>query len=505
MLWFNVLLFFGTGISACVSYKILSLTHIPTRSHHILASRLVEELSKKGHEVTFVTIYPSETPLQNVTEISLEGLQDFLPGEDMFKQEDTTSWEKAMFVTHRRYKFCEHLLSLEKIQNLMKSQQHFDAVILYYYLNDAMLALAHYFKAPVILFASMPLYASENFLLSFPTQSAYVPNIVTEHTGHMDFWQRLKNTFYDHAMALYYQHFMLPKHAKLVDTYIPGKPDLYKMLNNESLVLINSHVSTTEPIPHVPNAIEIGGFHIDEPKPLPKDLKQYLDDSVNGVILFSMGSIVRSAHFPEEKRKALLGSFSKLKLNVLWKFEENLTGLPPNVKIMKWIPVSDVLAHPNVKVFITHGGLLSTMEGVYHAVPLVGIPVFGDQKMNMALARSYEYAVEVRYTDLTEETLSRAIDQALNNPKYKRNIEKRSKIMRDRTLKPADNALYWIEYVIRHQGAPHLRYPGADLNWFQRNLLDVVGFVLVVTLLPLVAATLVIKRIVKKKIKSKTE
>lgn len=57
------------------------------------------------------------------------------------------------------------------------------------------------------------------------------------------------------------------------------------------------------------------------------------------------------------------------------------------------------------------------MEGVYHAVPLVGIPVFGDQKMNMALARSYEYAVEVRYTELTEEKLSRAIDQALNNPK----------------------------------------------------------------------------------------
>ena len=77
--------------------------------------------------------------------------------------------------------------------------------------------------------------------------------------------------------------------------------------------------------------------------------------------------------------------------------------------------------------------------------------------------------------------------------------------MRDRTLKPADNALYWIEYVVRHQGAPHLRYPGADLNWFQRNLLDVVGFVLVVTLVPLVAATLVIKRILKKKVKSKTE
>ncbi|KAJ3642462.1 hypothetical protein Zmor_025250 [Zophobas morio] len=505
MLWFNVLLFLGIGISVCASYKILSISHISTKSHYILSSRLVEEIAKKGHEVTFITPYPKKTPFKNVKEIGLEGLQDLFPEGSMFAHEGANPLQKSFFVNQMQYRFSEYLLSHEKIQNLMKSQERFDAVILYYYLNDAMLALAHHFKAPVILFGSMPLYASENFLLSFPTQSAYVPNIVTEHTGHMDFWQRLKNTFYDHAMALYYQHFMLPKHAKLVDTYIPGKPDLYKMLNNESLALINSHVSTTEPIPHVPNAIEIGGFHIDEPKPLPKELKQYLDDSVNGVILFSMGSIVRSAHFPEEKRKALLGTFSKLKLNVLWKFEENLTGLPPNVKIMKWIPVSDVLAHSNVKVFITHGGLLSTMEGVYHAVPLVGIPVFGDQKMNMALARSYEYAVEVRYTDLTEETLSRAIDQALNNPKYKRNIEKRSKIMRDRTLKPADNALYWIEYVIRHQGAPHLRYPGADLNWFQRNLLDVVGFVLVVTLLPLVAATLVIKRMVKKKNKSKTE
>lgn len=51
-------------------------------------------------------------------------------------------------------------------------------------------------------------------------------------------------------------------------------------------------------------------------------------------------------------------------------------------------------------------------------------------------------------------------------------------IMKDRPIKPADSALYWIEYVIRHQGAPHLRYPGMDLNWFQRNLIDICAFVI---------------------------
>lgn len=41
---------------------------------------------------------------------------------------------------------------------------------------------------------------------------------------------------------------------------------------------------------------------------------------------------------------------------------------------------------------------------------------------------------------------------------------------------PLKTAIYWIEYVIRHKGAPHMRSPGADLNVFQRASLDVIAF-----------------------------
>lgn len=62
------------------------------------------------------------------------------------------------------------------------------------------------------------------------------------------------------------------------------------------------------------------------------------------------------------------------------------------------------------------------MESVYHGVPIVGIPVYADQKMNIALAKSYEYAAEVPYKELTEEKLTEALNQVLNNPKYVINL-----------------------------------------------------------------------------------
>ncbi len=36
-------------------------------------------------------------------------------------------------------------------------------------------------------------------------------------------------------------------------------------------------------------------------------------------------------------------------------------------------------AHKNTKLFITHAGLLSTQESIYHGVPMLGIPIFADQ------------------------------------------------------------------------------------------------------------------------------
>ena len=90
--------------------------------------------------------------------------------------------------------------------------------------------------------------------------------------------------------------------------------------------------------------VDIGGFHLKPPKTLPQELQKYLDEAKHGVIYFSMGSGLQSTNLPVEKRDALVRVFSKLKQNVLWKWESDvLPGQPKNVKVWKWLPQQDIL------------------------------------------------------------------------------------------------------------------------------------------------------------------
>lgn len=232
----------------------------------------------------------------------------------------------------------------KNVKALLNSQEKYDLVILAQFVNEALLGIAHHFKAPLILMSSMPLFSWSSFLLAHPTSSSYVPNLIAPYSGHMNFWERLCNCMYDAYSILYHQWVMLPKHRELVKKSIPGQPDLYTFLNNASLLLRNSHESCNEAAIQIPNVVEIGGMHLEEPKKLPKNLQEFLDNSKNGVILFSMGSNLKSSDLPPEKRDAILRVFGRLKQNVLWKWEsEKLPGQPKNVKLMKWLPQTNIL------------------------------------------------------------------------------------------------------------------------------------------------------------------
>ncbi|KAJ9601561.1 hypothetical protein L9F63_000304, partial [Diploptera punctata] len=189
-----------------------------------------------------------------------------------------------------------------------------------------------------------------------------------------------------------------------------------------------------------------------------------------------MGSNLQSKDMPDKKREAFLNAFSKLKQNVLWKWEaDTLPGQPKNVRLGKWLPQNDILAHPNVRMFITHGGLLSTQEAVTRGVPVVNIPVFADQYLNANRAVLAGYGARLDFTNITEEYLLQTINQVLNNPLYRENAQRLSKIFRDQPLTPLEQAVFWTEYVIRHKGAPHMRSASLDLIWYQYFLLDVIG------------------------------
>jgi len=71
--------------------------------------------------------------------------------------------------------------------------------------------------------------------------------------------------------------------------------------------------------------------------------------------------------------------------------------------------------HPNVRLFITHGGQLGIQEAVYAGVPMVGIPLFADQELNIRSCITKGILVMVEYDAITKERISNAVKTVLHN------------------------------------------------------------------------------------------
>lgn len=96
---------------------------------------------------------------------------------------------------------------------------------------------------------------------------------------------------------------------------------------------------------------------------------------------------------------------------------DSITGKPENVLISKWLPQDDILAHKNLRLFISHCGLGGVVESKYHGVPIIGLPLFADQFSNAEKIASEGWGLKVDMASITEKALKDAILEILENSK----------------------------------------------------------------------------------------
>ncbi|XP_026364789.1 UDP-glucuronosyltransferase 2A1 isoform X3 [Ursus americanus] len=266
-----------------------------------------------------------------------------------------------------------------------------------------------------------------------PFPPSYVPAILSELTDQMSFTDRVRN-----FMSYHLQDYMFDTLWKSWDSYYSealGRPTtLCEIMGKAEIWLIRTYWDFEFPRPYLPNFEFVGGLHCKPAKPLPKVLWRY-----------------------KGKKPATLGA---------------------NTQLYDWIPQNDLLGHPKTKAFITHGGTNGIYEAIYHGVPMVGVPMFADQPDNIAHMKAKGAAVEVNINTMTSEDLLTALRTVINEPSYKENATRLSRIHHDQPVKPLDRAVFWIEFVMRHKGAKHLRPAAHNLTWFQYHSLDVIGFLL---------------------------
>lgn len=207
---------------------------------------------------------------------------------------------------------------------------------------------------------------------------------------------------------------------------------------------------------------------------------------------------MRSAQMPREKIATFLEVFGRLKQTVLWKFEdESLDNVPSNLFVRKWMPQSDILAHKNVILFITHGGMFGTTEGVHRGVPMLVTPLYGDQHRNGERAESYGYGRVLKFKDITTNGLFEFITEMTTNKAYYNRAKYLSNIMQDNLVHPMEEAMFWIEYVARHKGAKHLKSHAVKMSWFSYILLDILTVILLVGFSILLGAYMIFKKLRK--------
>lgn len=197
--------------------------------------------------------------------------------------------------------------------------------------------------------------------------------------------------------------------------YGDGIPDVEEIAQNVSLILVNYHFSFGGPRPLVPQVVEIGGVHIkDKDTPLPENIKTVLDNAINGAVVISWGSLVQGSSLESEQLDGVLKAFSQLKQTIIWKWETNLLpNKPKNVYTFKWLPQKDVLCHPNVKLFWSHGGNLGTSESIHCGVPMIVTPFWGDQFLIGNAAINRGVGRMLNYDDILEESVYATISEVL--------------------------------------------------------------------------------------------
>ncbi|XP_050433223.1 UDP-glucosyltransferase 2-like isoform X4 [Adelges cooleyi] len=465
---------FLTSESECV--RILAVATVPGKSHWNFMKAVLQALTDNGHHVTVFTPFPDghrrnyfevDLSVKMETKVSLH-FQEF---SNFFSAPTTIC---PLLVSMSRHG-CEVAYNNNRMKEILSKGQNsdYDLIVTEPMCSSCVDYLAATLKLPLVYVVPSP-------MITFMERKFYghVPNpAVSSHLFALYAWPKSFRQRLDNVILYVNSLYILSNSESLA---IKTNPQPFDNVGPviSSLTFINSHyiIEPSRPLP--PSVIPVGGIHLPSPKPIPDDILEFIENSPHGVIYFTFGSVVSMSTLPDHIQKAFKEALAQVPQRVLWKYEGEMKDKPANVMTSKWFPQRDILLHPNVKLFISHGGISGVYEAVDAGVPVLGFPLFYDQPRNIENLVEAGMAISLDLLKVTKKPFLDAVTELINNKSYAENAKITSERFKDRPMTPAESVVYWTEYVIRHKGAPHLRSHALDLTWYQYFLLDVIAALL---------------------------
>jgi glucuronosyltransferase len=497
-----LLVFLSILVVTANTANILGIFPLPFYSHSMFQESLVDVLLSQGHHVTIITEILFNKH-ENLTQIHLE--------ESTILNENIN----PIYIKKSKFKFFEELVHLKdivemhsnqlkntKVQELIRNgrKNQFDLIIIEPYYFHPMMAFAEIYDCPIVLTASLEPITKLHSLMGNDVNPITQPDMweTSYFSGEMTFLERIDSIFI--MIEVYGIVFPILnaisryQMRKYFPTALASQDEIEDRI---SLMIVNTNPAMGYIRPTT-NTLQLGFLYIQPPKPLSNEkLVRFIEEANRDIIYISFGTIAKPNQLSDDEIEIFINVFAKLDFLVIWKFDnETLENKPANVFISNWLPQADLLAHPRMRLFITHGGMASLQEAIDRTVPLVLVPLYVDQNKNAKLMERKGVGVAINLNYLTEDLLWKAMNETLK-PVYKENMIKLRKHVYDQPMTSRESAIFWFEFLLRHKGAHHLKNQGRKVPFYQKYCLDVfVCFVVVFgATFKLVA---VIKKIVKK-------
>uniref|UniRef100_A0AC35GEY4 UDP-glucuronosyltransferase n=1 Tax=Panagrolaimus sp. PS1159 TaxID=55785 RepID=A0AC35GEY4_9BILA len=449
--------------SSTFCYKILLYNPKFAQSHVTFTGKLADTLAAAGHDV--VVYQPELNENITISGSKNKNVRFYIKPKDMdFErgfsidslhgnvfEEATFSSNTNMATIFNRIKtgFCERILNDNENFKKLRAEK-FDLGITEHFESCGYGVFKKIGLEKYITTYSSSIFPLSVELLGVKSHPSYLPGVMGSTTDQMNFLQRIWNYINYFGESYMIKSMFNSGSEKAIIKHYP-EFNMDDAIADSAFYFVNSdeHVDFAQPITH--KIIYMSGLGKIQSQPLEKKYTDIFDSAKRGVILFSFGSVAQSSHMSSEMKKAFLEAFSQFpEINFIWKYEKDEDQIAKeykNVFTGKWLPQNDILDHPKLLAFISHGGMNSVMEGAAKGVPMICIPLFADQKRNSLMLQRRGMAIKLEKTHLTKEKIVETIKEIINNQKYSKNAKLISRMIAAKPTKAEERVVKYAEFA----------------------------------------------------------
>ncbi|CAD5220840.1 unnamed protein product [Bursaphelenchus okinawaensis] len=419
-------------------------------THAVYNAKIAETLQKAGHQVHFVMFKSNkfvpfnDNKLTNVTTIladDIEVMSKILSGFSIYNDVFTSDvalmkGEELDIMLGMFQHYCRSLLHNAELQEILNRTKYDALFVESIDICGAALGHLHGIK-PVFFMSPVPVSEYNSYSMGIPFNPNVFPvmNRASPNGIHMTMYERFVNwyEYYDSVGNLLRRMsngevFQLVQHLNL--------PYPQELSRNAALFIQNTNEFLDLPRPVSGKQVFVGGITVRAPGTLNEETQKIYDSAKKGVIYFSFGSLADN---------------SKLPANTTQK----------------------------TAAFITHCGLNSLNEAAFAGVPLIAIPLFGDQTFNTAVVNHIGNGIHVSKLQLTEETIVKALDTVLNSPKIRSRAKELSEMLNNQPKPPQQKLVDSVVLATRYPEMYNkLTLPGAEVSFVRYFGLDLLAVVL---------------------------